>query len=66
MSKARLTEIGPRGMFGAIGASFIVRKDNMFPRAAMRAMNVRLFDPSLFMLGVIKKRRIYGLLLKQW
>ena len=46
MSNARLTETGPNGMLGAMGASCVVMNDNTFPSAAIMAMKVRLLDPS--------------------
>jgi hypothetical protein len=33
-------------MLGAIGASCVVMNDSTFPRAAIKAMNVRFFDLS--------------------
>jgi len=40
MSSARLTCIGPTGMFGAKAPTCVVIMDSMFPRAAIMAMNV--------------------------
>ena len=48
MSSARLTETGPSGMLGAIGASCVVMNDSTFPSAAIMATNVRLLVPSCF------------------
>jgi hypothetical protein len=42
-------------MFGAIGASWVVMKDNTFPSAAIMAMNVRLLVPN----SVISREMIH-------
>jgi len=57
-SNAREKEMGPRGIDGTIGESWIEMNERTFPRAAIRATKLRPFEVEMLNITLVK-RRIY-------